>query len=79
MECFQPLFFQLKHILLKASQVSNIILISLSHGPFLLGQLAYGHGRCSCTEKGSDSVQRKALGKIEVFPKSSSCDHVEIM
>ncbi|CAM4545176.1 unnamed protein product, partial [Lepidochelys olivacea] len=43
------------------------------------GQLAYGHGRCSCTEKGSDFVQQKALGKIEVIPKSSSCDHIEII
>ncbi|XP_037752638.1 C-X-C motif chemokine 10 [Chelonia mydas] len=43
------------------------------------GKLTYGHGRCSCTEKGSDFVHRKALGKIEVFPKSYSCDHVEII
>ncbi|KAG6931987.1 chemokine (C-X-C motif) ligand 10 [Chelydra serpentina] len=43
------------------------------------GQLAYGQGRCSCTGKGSDFIQRKALGKIEVIPKSSSCDHVEII
>ncbi|XP_044874657.1 C-X-C motif chemokine 10-like [Mauremys mutica] len=43
------------------------------------GQLTSGQGRCSCTGKGSDSIQRKALGKIEVIPKSSSCDHVEII
>ncbi|XP_044874659.1 C-X-C motif chemokine 10-like [Mauremys mutica] len=43
------------------------------------GQLAYGKGRCSCIDKGSNFIQRKALGKIEVIPKSSSCDHVEII
>ncbi|XP_032623981.1 C-X-C motif chemokine 10-like [Chelonoidis abingdonii] len=43
------------------------------------GQLTYGKGRCICTGKGSDFIQRKALGKIEVIPKSSSCDHVEII
>ncbi|CAM4558051.1 C-X-C motif chemokine 10 [Caretta caretta] len=43
------------------------------------GQLTYGHGHCTCKEKGSDFIQRKALGKIEVIPKSSSCDHVEII
>ncbi|XP_065261910.1 C-X-C motif chemokine 10-like [Emys orbicularis] len=43
------------------------------------GQLTSGQGRCSCTEKGSDFIQPKALGKIEVIPKSSSCDHVEII
>uniref|UniRef100_A0A452IGK0 C-X-C motif chemokine n=1 Tax=Gopherus agassizii TaxID=38772 RepID=A0A452IGK0_9SAUR len=36
-------------------------------------------GRCSCIDKGSDFIQQKALGKIEVIPKSSSCDHVEII
>ncbi|XP_042712275.1 C-X-C motif chemokine 10-like isoform X2 [Chrysemys picta bellii] len=43
------------------------------------GQLNSGQRRCSCTEKGSNSIQQKALKKIEVFPKSSSCDHVEII
>ncbi|KAM9142479.1 C-X-C motif chemokine 10-like [Pangshura tecta] len=43
------------------------------------GQLTYGKGRCSCIDKGSDFIQRKDLGKIEVIPKSSSCDHVEII
>ncbi|XP_065261920.1 C-X-C motif chemokine 10-like [Emys orbicularis] len=43
------------------------------------GQLTSGQGRCSCTEKGSNFIQPKALGKIEVIPKSSSCDHVEII
>uniref|UniRef100_A0A8C4VUQ8 Chemokine interleukin-8-like domain-containing protein n=1 Tax=Gopherus evgoodei TaxID=1825980 RepID=A0A8C4VUQ8_9SAUR len=43
--------------------------------------LTYGKGRCSCIDKGSDFIQQKqkALGKIEVIPKSSSCDHVEII
>ncbi|XP_030419883.1 C-X-C motif chemokine 10-like isoform X2 [Gopherus evgoodei] len=43
------------------------------------GQLTSGKGRCSCIDKGSDFIQQKALGKIEVIPKSSSCDHVEII
>ncbi|XP_065261913.1 C-X-C motif chemokine 10-like [Emys orbicularis] len=43
------------------------------------GQLTYGKGRCSCIDKGSDFIQPKALGKIEVIPKSSSCDHAEII
>ncbi|XP_034626543.1 C-X-C motif chemokine 10-like [Trachemys scripta elegans] len=43
------------------------------------GQPTNGKGRCSCVDKGSDLVQPKALGKIEVIPKSSSCDHVEII
>ncbi|XP_006133946.1 C-X-C motif chemokine 10 [Pelodiscus sinensis] len=43
------------------------------------GQLSPGKGRCSCIDKGSDFILRKALGKIEVIPKSSSCDHVEII
>ncbi|XP_067413479.1 C-X-C motif chemokine 10-like [Emydura macquarii macquarii] len=43
------------------------------------GQLTYGKGRCSCIEKGSDFIQRKSLEKIEVIPKSSSCEHVEII
>ncbi|XP_074848135.1 C-X-C motif chemokine 11-6-like [Carettochelys insculpta] len=43
------------------------------------GQLTSRQGRCSCLDKGSDFVQRKALGKIEVIPKSSFCDHMEII
>ncbi|XP_039398183.1 C-X-C motif chemokine 10-like isoform X1 [Mauremys reevesii] len=43
------------------------------------GHLTSGKGRCSCTGKGSDFIQRNTLGKIEVIPKSSSCDHVEII
>uniref|UniRef100_A0A8C8RQI1 C-X-C motif chemokine ligand 10 n=1 Tax=Pelusios castaneus TaxID=367368 RepID=A0A8C8RQI1_9SAUR len=42
-------------------------------------QLTDGKGRCSCIGKGSDVIQQKHFGKIEVIPKSSSCEYVEII
>ncbi|XP_019389802.1 PREDICTED: C-X-C motif chemokine 10-like [Crocodylus porosus] len=38
-----------------------------------------GRGRCLCTAKGSDFLPAKSLAKLEVFPKSSSCERLEII
>ncbi|XP_029454387.1 C-X-C motif chemokine 10-like [Rhinatrema bivittatum] len=38
-----------------------------------------GKRRCLCPGKGSNSVKPQSIQKIEVFPKSSSCEHVEVI
>uniref|UniRef100_A0A8D0L596 Chemokine interleukin-8-like domain-containing protein n=1 Tax=Sphenodon punctatus TaxID=8508 RepID=A0A8D0L596_SPHPU len=43
------------------------------------GALTHRRGRCICPGQGSDFVQPQSLEKMEVFPKSSSCDRVEII
>ncbi|KYO25907.1 C-X-C motif chemokine 10 isoform X1 [Alligator mississippiensis] len=36
-------------------------------------------GRCLCTTKGSDFVHPKSLQKLDMYPKSPSCEYIEII
>ncbi|XP_030048363.1 C-X-C motif chemokine 10 [Microcaecilia unicolor] len=38
-----------------------------------------GKGRCLCIRNGSNFVKQKSIAKIELLPKSSSCEHTEII
>ncbi|XP_025945945.1 C-X-C motif chemokine 10-like [Apteryx rowi] len=41
--------------------------------------LAPYRGHCLCIDKGYNVVPTRMLKKIEVFPESSSCEHLEII
>ncbi|XP_066488368.1 C-X-C motif chemokine 10-like [Tiliqua scincoides] len=43
------------------------------------GIVTFGRERCKCLSKGSDFVPYKKLEKLEMHPRSSDCDHVEII
>ncbi|XP_043915692.1 C-X-C motif chemokine 10-like [Protopterus annectens] len=36
-------------------------------------------GRCLCKDSGSDFILPKRIEKIEVFPRSPSCENIEIV
>nr|XP_033816785.1 C-X-C motif chemokine 10-like [Geotrypetes seraphini] len=38
-----------------------------------------GKRRCLCLQRGSNFVKPKSIAKIEVFPRSSSCQNMEII
>ncbi|XP_043915639.1 C-X-C motif chemokine 11-1-like [Protopterus annectens] len=43
------------------------------------GLLTEMTGRCLCKQSGLSFVQRKLIEKMEVYPISQSCDHIEVI
>ncbi|KAI1904679.1 hypothetical protein AGOR_G00008180 [Albula goreensis] len=43
------------------------------------GMVVYPRGRCKCKDEGVKFIPPKQIEKIEVYPPSSSCQHMEII